>query len=230
MVYKSCSVEETEKIAFENYLKKLEDGEQSALVGNLVMDSIKMQDYASSAHQMLTDLIEVEQYLKASWLRLFGMNENFNMKRESIMGDEASMGEDSIMTLLQDMLNQRKIACEKINKIFNLNVSVHFSNIFENNLVTEEVAENDGEANFNETEGNSDNTETISDSSDNISDVNSTEQNQEQEPSENSEVAETSEEEVKEADVEININIDSAEEVVTEDDNKEEEEKEDETE
>lgn len=228
---------DAEKLAFENYIQKLTDGNISAIIGNVVMDSIKLQDYATVAHQMITNLIELEQYLSASWSREFGMNNQFNMKREAIMSGEAEIGEDSIMTLLQDMLNERKKACEKINAMFGLNVSVHFSNIFENNLAEdevtdeevqeEEVAENDelGDENTSTVEDNNINTEDNTSTDNNPTDDNRVESSEEQVTEETEEATEEVQEE--QADVVVEINIDQAEEVVTEEateENKEEEE------
>lgn len=219
---------DTEKIAFENYMRKLELGEQSALIGNLVMDSIKMQDYAGSAHQMLTDVIEEIQYLKASWLRELGMDENFNMKREAIMGDEATMGEDSIMTLLEDMLNERRKFCKKVKEVFGLDITVDFSRTFKNNLIeNKEDEENDnlrGESGIEEENpGAGVGTETVEEGVETTETTEGTTEAGEEptgeaggsEGMEESDVEEPVEEteEQQEAEVVINVNIGEAEEV-----------------
>lgn len=143
---------DNEAKAFEAYMQKLKDGKLSALVGNLVMDSIKVQPYASSAHQMLTDLIEVKQYLMASWMIDLGMNSNFNMKRESIAAGEADLNDDSLMSLVEDMLHQRKIFCEQVNKLFGLDIDVDYGRMFKNNMIESEEIAND-EIGTNEEEG-----------------------------------------------------------------------------
>lgn len=229
---------DTEKKAFEDYMQKLKDGKMSAIVGNLVMDSIQIQPYAQGAHQQLTDLIEVKQYLTASWMIELGMNSNFNMKREAIMSGEADLNEDSLMTLVEDMLRMRKKFCEQANELFGLNIDVEYGRIFNNNVSAEEVLENGGEASDSEDASVDSDTESVieSDNSESIDD--SVSENKKQESAGAEKTTKTSEEETVEekADIEINIITDnvtiedgetiSIEEAVQEEEEKEESENE----
>lgn len=229
---------DTEKAAFENYMKKLESGELSALIGNLVMDSIKMQPYATTAHQMLTDIIEEAQWLKASWARDLGMDENFNLKREAIMAAEASLGEDAIMTLLEDMLNERKKLAEEMNRLYDLGVSVDFARIFANNILSETEQEAIEYEGVDTTDA-----ETMSDTeTENVDGVGSgeldddvdenTETGTESELEEETVTEDNTEEEKQEKseEVVINVNIGEAEEVEVSEEEVEEAEQEEETE
>ena len=73
----------------------------------------------SQSHQMqLKDTIETKQYLFGSWYNELGLNANYNMKREAINESEADLNEDSLLPMVDDMLYQRKIICENLNKYF----------------------------------------------------------------------------------------------------------------
>lgn len=111
------------------FMTKLESGELDAITDNDFMKEIKSLPFgsSSSAARMITELIEAEQYDKASLYNELGLQANYNMKREAINSDEAQLGEDAILPLCDIMLEQRQLACKRINTLFGLNVSVDFS-------------------------------------------------------------------------------------------------------
>ena len=89
------------------------------------VDKIELR---SQSHQMqLKDTIETKQYLMGSWLNELGLNANYNMKREAINESEADLNEDSLLPLIDDMLEQRKLICEKLNEKFGTDISVELS-------------------------------------------------------------------------------------------------------
>lgn len=124
---------DTDKAEMETYLGKVENGELavcgtddfiSKVTGG---DSTRAFDYNNRATTHIKEIIEEHQYLSAKWWNELGINANFNMKREAINESEASMNEDALLPLLDDMLEQRKLALDKINKMFGLNIEVEFS-------------------------------------------------------------------------------------------------------
>ena len=116
------------KASAEEFMKKIDDGTDLAIIGeSAFFEGVKSSELGTNRSSTIKDLIEERQYLKASWFNDLGVNANYNMKRESINESEASMNEDALMPLVDNMLKERKIACEKINKMFNLNISVDFS-------------------------------------------------------------------------------------------------------
>ena len=86
-----------------------------------------METQPSRINAQLKDLIETKQYLIGSWYNDLGLNANFNMKREAINESEADMNEDSLLPLIDDMLERRKQMCEDINRKFGTNISVELS-------------------------------------------------------------------------------------------------------
>lgn len=119
---------DTDKETALKYLKDIENGELAVLgTDNFVENIFKVQDYNNKSITHIKELVEEHQYLYAKWWNELGINANYNMKREAINESEASMNEDALLPLLDDMLENRKIAVEKINKMFGLNIEVDFS-------------------------------------------------------------------------------------------------------
>ena len=88
----------------------------------------------SSYSNTLTDLIEYEQYLKASWFNEIGLDANYNMKRERISNDEVNQNSDALIPLIQNMYNSRVECIENVNKCFGLDISVELTSIWETNF------------------------------------------------------------------------------------------------
>lgn len=121
-------------------LKQIEKGNLAVIAESQLFDGLKTQPYASSGStNNITQLIELSQYLKASWMNDLGLSANYNMKREAINSGEAQLGEDSMMTLIDDMLRERQIGLEKVNAMFGTNITVELANVWENKDQAEET-------------------------------------------------------------------------------------------
>lgn len=132
------------KASAELYLKRLEDGENAVIGETAFFDGVNFHDNSHPNNHM-KDLIEYEQYLKASWFNELGLDSNYNMKRERISGEEVEQNADALIPLIQDMLNNRKECVEKVNVLFGLNISVELSSVWKRTLedATEEPEETD---------------------------------------------------------------------------------------
>lgn len=125
MVYAS---DDKTKESAEKVLKDVEDGEKLGVIGGLPMlDSFKTYPYSGSTNSYIKSLLELHQYLKANWFIDLGINSNYNMKRESLSQNEVDVNEGTLLPLMDDMLECRKIAWNKFNELFGTNVSVDFS-------------------------------------------------------------------------------------------------------
>lgn len=89
------------------------------------VDKIELRNTANSVN--LKDLIETKQYLTGSWLNELGLNANYNMKREAINESEADLNEDSLLPMIDDMLFNRRLLAENLNKKFGTNIKVELS-------------------------------------------------------------------------------------------------------
>lgn len=94
----------------------------------------------TSGSNIIGDLIEYEQYLKASWYNEMGLNANYNMKREALNSAESSINDDILFPLVDEMLEERKRACERINKHYGLELYVELKSSWKDNK-KEEAAE-----------------------------------------------------------------------------------------
>ena len=142
---------DTDKDTALQYLKDIENGELAVLgTDNFVENIFKVQDYNNKSITHIKELIEEHQYLFAKWWNELGVNANYNMKREAINESEASMNEDALLPLLDDMLENRKIGIEKINKMFGLNIEVDFSSSWQKLRKDIEIAQEVEESNVAE--------------------------------------------------------------------------------
>ena len=112
----------------EQYLKDVENGNLGVIADNAFLEGIKSQPYASSGStNNITQLIELQQYLKAGWYNDVGLNANYNMKRESINSEEAQLNDDALLPLALDMLRMRKIGFDIVNRLCGYNIGVELN-------------------------------------------------------------------------------------------------------
>lgn len=138
------AVDDTTKASAELFLKRLFEGrlgvigEAPFLIGN--QDKALCISDLSKSDDTLTNLIEYQQYLKASLYNELGLQSNYNMKREAINSNESQLNEDMLHPLIDDMLRERREALEKVNAMFGTNITVDFNSAWEINEKEEEAA------------------------------------------------------------------------------------------
>lgn len=115
------------KASAELFLEKVIRGDLSVVGESPFFDGVKVQTLGNSSTSYIQQFIELEQYLKGSLYNELGLNANYNMKRESLTKNETALNEDFLMPLCDDMLNCRKIGCDKINEMFGTEISVEYS-------------------------------------------------------------------------------------------------------
>lgn len=121
------------KASAETFLEQIDKGKPGVIAENAFLDGIRVQPYGTTGVHVITDLIELEQYFKASWFNEIGLNANYNMKRESLNSSESQLNNDALLPLVDDMLKQRQIGCEKVNAMFGTNISVELASSWEDN-------------------------------------------------------------------------------------------------
>ncbi len=126
--------------SFEEFMKDLMAGKFTSIVSDDLIADAKTLPFSDKGHEQLTDLIEDQQYIKASWYNEVGLQANYNMKRESINSNESQLNKDAVLPLPDHMLEMRKLACKRINELFGLNISVEFSSAWNYTRKTVEQA------------------------------------------------------------------------------------------
>lgn len=140
------------RLSAEKYIEDIRNGEQGIIAETPFLDGVRTQPYTATGNNTIISLIELLQYHKASWYNDIGLSANYNMKREALNSGESSMNNDILLPLIDDMLNCRKIACEKVNAKYGLNISVELSSSWEDN---QEEIENELNSADDQTENDS---------------------------------------------------------------------------
>ena len=118
--------DDSTKESAESLLEKVERGELGVIGENRIFEGIKSQSTMRDGGINLTQLIELNQYMKATLYNEVGLKANFNMKRERLNSSEVDMNEDNIYPLIDNMFSNRISGIEKINSKYGLNVDIKF--------------------------------------------------------------------------------------------------------
>lgn len=151
----NASTDEAYRSAVE-YLKKVTDGEVGVILDKSSLfdeKSTQSIDFASRvSNNYLSQLIEMHQYLKASYYNEIGLQCNYNMKRESIGSNESDMNLDTLLPLADEMLYCRQQATKEINDLFGLSISVDFSGAWKRHKKIEDEITEGGKNNVVQSE------------------------------------------------------------------------------
>ena len=108
------------------YYNKLYAGEPKVIVDDGLVDGIKNIANTHSSGLGVKESLDARNDLLRSFYNEIGVNYSRD-KKERMVVDEVASNNQMLLLNVNDMLKQRREACEKINKIFGLNVSVDFS-------------------------------------------------------------------------------------------------------
>lgn len=131
------------------FLERIAAGELGVIGESAFLDGIKVHaGNSGSTHTIIEDLIELEQYQKASWYNELGLNANYNMKRESINSNESQLNRDALLPLVDDMLQVRQEKIEEVNSMFGTEISIELASSWKDNEI--EIQEEQKAINNNE--------------------------------------------------------------------------------
>lgn len=95
---------------------------------------IETQPYGNTGStNAIQNLIELQQYLKASQYNDLGLNANYNMKRESLNSTESQLNDDALMPFIDDMIKNREEGLAQFNEMFGTDIRVKKSSAWEDN-------------------------------------------------------------------------------------------------
>lgn len=128
------------KASAEKFIQDLIKGKIGVIAESGFMDNIRTLNTSSgSTSKPISEFIELEQYFKGSKYNELGLKSQFNMKREALNSSESELNDSVLLPLVDDMLECRQIAIDKVNKMFGLNITVEFNSAWED---MEEQADN----------------------------------------------------------------------------------------
>lgn len=117
----------------DDLLEDLDMGELASVLDKNFLKNIGVVDTSGTgSRNIVTQLLEAQQYQKAALFNDIGLQLNYNMKRESITSSEAQLGEGALLPLADDMMDMRKIACKEVKDTFDLDWKVEFDSAWYN--------------------------------------------------------------------------------------------------
>lgn len=124
----------------ESYIANLEAGKLSSIQKRPFADGVKVMNATTGQSNTVIQLIELQQYLKASWYNEIGLNSNFNMKRQYMSADEINSSADIMLPLIDNMFFSRQQAVEAINKEFGTSISVEKDSAWEKKQIQADLS------------------------------------------------------------------------------------------
>lgn len=122
--------DDDDKKAIDKFFIDLESGKLGSVATDDIFEGIKSSPL-SGGGSPVTQLIELEQYLKASLWNEIGLKANHNMKREALNDTETSMNDMTLLPLIDQMLEERKRGVDAINKMYGTNITVSLNSAWE---------------------------------------------------------------------------------------------------
>lgn len=112
------------------YLQKVIDGSLGVIGEAKLFDALKVTPTNNKGVNSFADLYGYQQFIEAQLNNTIGLATNNNMKRERLTTNEIEVNKNASYPLIDNMLRNRKQAVEKINKMFDLDIDVEFSSIW----------------------------------------------------------------------------------------------------
>ena len=112
------------------YINSITAGKTAIVAEAPFLEGIHVENVTGRSNDII-QLIELQQYLKASWFNEIGLNSNFNMKREYLSAEEIRSSTDMLLPLCDDMLMRREEALDAVNSTFGTNITVYKNSVWE---------------------------------------------------------------------------------------------------
>ena len=121
------AVDESMKLSIHKLFSDIYEGKPWVIVDrSLLSDGNQVIGNVTEVPFLLDKLMDAKNETYNEFKATIGLNAPGADKKERLVVAEATSNEESKETCLNIMLSQRKIACEEINKVFGLSVSVDF--------------------------------------------------------------------------------------------------------
>lgn len=132
---------DNEKKSAEEFINQLFAGNLSVLLNEEFSTSdnfLSTIPYSNLSNGYITQLIELEQYLRGTKLNEIGLQSNYNMKRERLTSSETDLNEDALKPLIDTMLDERKFALDKVNAMYGTNITVELNSSWKDENTSED--------------------------------------------------------------------------------------------
>ena len=105
-------------------LKDMYEGKPYSIITSNLASNISIDDKNNAQSKGISDLIDLNNYEYAQFLHALGIESNENNKKSRMIVDELKDNNFECLHNLHILLDSRKKAVEKINRLFNLDISV----------------------------------------------------------------------------------------------------------
>lgn len=135
-----------EKAECNRILERIYNGEPDVTMGEDLVSHIRVNPIAmNSTRSSITELIEFHQFILANFYHSFGINSNYNLKREQLNSNEIDVNKEVLRLNIEDMLKCRESGVEKVNELYGLNMRVSLNEkVYENLLKGAEAMAGEG--------------------------------------------------------------------------------------
>lgn len=130
MPFTISSKDDTTTQSAREYLQKVIEGSLGVIGEAKLFDALKVTPTNNKGVNSFADLYGYQQFIEAQLNNTIGLATNNNMKRERLTTNEIEVNKNASFPLIDNMLRNRKQAVEKINKMFDLDIDVEFSSIW----------------------------------------------------------------------------------------------------
>lgn len=127
-------------------LRHMYDGDPEMVMKDDLVNHINVNPIALNATRSpLTELIEFQQYILGNFLHNFGINSNYNLKREQLNSNEIDVNKEVLRLNIEDMLQNWTRGFEKVNEKYGLDIRVSLNEkVYASLLQEEQMAANVG--------------------------------------------------------------------------------------
>lgn len=120
-------------------LRHMYDGDAEMVMKDDLVNHINVNPIALNATRSpLTELIEFQQYILGNFLHSFGINSNYNLKREQLNSNEIDVNKEVLRLNIEDMLQNWTRGFEKVNEKYGLDIRVSLNEEVYASLLQEE--------------------------------------------------------------------------------------------
>lgn len=165
--YMTASDDSTKKSA-ENFIKDIYDGKLGIIGTNQLFDSFKTQDSNTRSDKSLEEIYEIIKYIKGDLFNEIGLASYNTAKKERVSNAELELNSDNLYPLVDDMLENRRVAIDKVNEMYGTNIEVELNSSWDYRIfngmgvhnVKEEISIDDVNRTDESVHNNSDENET----------------------------------------------------------------------
>lgn len=140
------------KVSAEKYIENLIAGDLGVIGESALFDGVKKHTASGASAASVTQLIELQQYVKASLFNELGLGANFNMKRERLTSGEVDQGDDILYPFVDNMMKCRIKGFEAVNALYGTNIEIDYGSVWnrKNKEMVDDILENSGGEKSNE--------------------------------------------------------------------------------